>query len=91
VWYVGLLATLPVGSSLKVTAAEVMIEAAVSLVPGVFTFKRVPDVDGRRIYEMSGTHGSMDLAGRFSVDTDGAPHEVEVKVKWGTFVTTRVE
>jgi hypothetical protein len=91
VWYAGRLGTLPVGSSQKLTAAEVVIEAAVSLDPGVFTFKRLPDADGRRIYELSGTHGSMDLTGRFSVDADGAPHEIELKVKWGTFVTTRVE
>jgi hypothetical protein len=91
VWYAGLLATLPVGSSLKLTAAEVMIEAAISLEPGAFTFKRLPDADGRRIYEISGTNGKLDVAGRFTVDADGAPHEVELKVKWGTFVTTRVE
>ncbi len=91
VWYATRLAALKVGGTQTITAAEVMTENAVQLTPASFTFKRIEDLDGRRRYEISGKHGAMELTGTFSVDADGAPHVVEVKVPFGTFITKRVE
>jgi imidazolonepropionase-like amidohydrolase len=91
VWYAGRLATTPVGTSVTVTSAEVMVDTSVRLDPATFTFKRLPDADGRRVYELGGKHGELDLKGKFSVDSDGAPHDIEATVKWGTFSTKRVE
>jgi imidazolonepropionase-like amidohydrolase len=91
VWYAERLAKTPVGGTTTITAAEVMVENAVRLDPATFTFKRVPDADGRRSYELAGKHGELDLKGKFSVDADGAPHEVSVTVRFGTFVTKRVD
>ena len=90
VWYAVRLAALKVGGSTTITSAEVMIENAVQLTPATFTFKRLADADGRRNYEIAGKHGRLDLTGKFSVDADGAPHDVEVRVPFGTFVTKRV-
>jgi imidazolonepropionase-like amidohydrolase len=91
VWYAGRLATTPVGSSTTISAAEVMVDNGVKLEPATFTFKRLPDTNARRVYEINGKHGDLDLKGRFSVDKDGMPHDVEATVRWGTFVTKRVE
>jgi imidazolonepropionase-like amidohydrolase len=91
VWYAGRLATTPVGGSETITAAEVMVEMGVRLDPATFTFKRLPDADNRRVYEILGKHGQLDLKGKLTVDSDGMPHDVEATVKFGTFVTKRVE
>jgi hypothetical protein len=91
VWYADRLSKLAVGASQTVSVAEVMVENAVSLDPATFTFKRLPDADGRRVYTVGGKHGKLDLTGTFSVDADGAPHEVSVTVPFGTFVTKRVD
>lgn len=40
---------------------------------------------------MAGMHGKLDVKATFSVDADGAPHEIELAVSWGRFVTRRVE
>ena len=68
-----------------------MVESGVRLDPATFTFKRAPDADGRRVYDITGKHGKLDVTGKLSVDSDGAPHEVTLTVRWGTFVTKRVE
>jgi imidazolonepropionase-like amidohydrolase len=91
VWYAGRLATTPVGGSETIKVAAVMIEQAVRLDPATFTFTRVADREGRRAYELTGKHGDLDLRGKFSVDGDGVPHTIEATVKWGTFVTRRVD
>jgi hypothetical protein len=89
-WYATRLSSLKVGSTKTLTAAEVMTDNAIQLEPASFTFKRLDDADGRRRYELSGKNGKLDVTGSFSVDADGAPHEVEVAVPWGKFVTKRV-
>jgi imidazolonepropionase-like amidohydrolase len=91
VWYAVKLDKTRVGASTTLTAAEVMLETGVQLAPGTFTFKRAPDAEGRRIYAITGKHGELEVAGSLSVDPDGAPHEIEVKVRWGTFVTRRAD
>lgn len=91
VWYAGRLATTPVGGTTALTAAEIMVENGVRLDPATFTFKRAPDANGRRVYEITGKHGKLDVTGKLSVDSDGVPHEVTLTVRWGTFVTKRVE
>jgi imidazolonepropionase-like amidohydrolase len=90
IWYANRLATTPVGGSETIKAAEVMVEASVRLDPATFTFKRLPDAH-LRVYEINGKHGELDLAGKFSVDSDGAPHEVSATIRWGTFVTRRLD
>lgn len=91
VWYADALADLAVDKTRTLTAAEVLTEGALAVVPGAFTFTRTPDAGGRRRYTLTGTHGDMAVTGAFTVDTDGAPHEVTVTVKFGTFVTRRFE
>lgn len=91
VWYAHRLASLKVGATRAITAAEVMMNSAIELEPASFTFKRLEDQDGRRRYELGGKNGKLDVTGQFSVDPDGAPHEVEVTVPWGKFVTRRVD
>ena len=91
VWYANKLASLGVGASTKLTVAAINVDASVKLEPAAYTFKRLADADGRKSYEYSGKQGDLDVAGTFSIDTDGAPHEIAVKVKWGTFLTKRVE
>ena len=39
----------------------------------------------RRVYSIAGKHGEMDISGTFSVDADGAPHELELTIPFGTF------
>lgn len=91
VWYARKLDKAAVGSSTTIDAAEVMVENAVSLEPARFTFKRLPDAGGRKSYEVTGKNGKLDLTGKFTVDPDGAPHDVEATVKFGTFTTKRVD
>lgn len=82
---------LAVDTTRTLTAAEVLTEGALAVVPGAFTFTRTPDAGGRRRYTLTGTHGDMAVTGAFTVDADGAPHEVTITVKFGTFVTRRLE
>ncbi|MCB9559958.1 MAG: amidohydrolase family protein [Kofleriaceae bacterium] len=89
--YAPRLADLEIGASRPLVAAEVVTDGGLRLTPGRFTFTRQPDADGRRVYGIAGTHGELDLTGTFSVDPDGAPHQVSLTVRFGTFVTTRVE
>ncbi|NVB84417.1 MAG: amidohydrolase family protein [Kofleriaceae bacterium] len=91
VWYATRLSSLKVGATKALTAAEVMMDNALQLVPASFTFKRLDDQDGRRRYELSGKNGKLDVTGQFSVDADGAPHVVEITVPWGKFVTKRID
>jgi hypothetical protein len=91
VWYATRLSSLKVGATKALTAAEVMTDNAVQLEPASFTFKRLDDQDGRRRYELSGKNGKLDVTGEFSVDVDGAPHEVVLTVPWGKFVTKRID
>lgn len=89
VWYAERLAKLAVGAETTVTSAAVLVDASVQLAPSTLRIKRAADKDGRRLYEVTGKVGDLDLTGSFSFDADGAPHEVTATVKWGTFVTRR--
>jgi imidazolonepropionase-like amidohydrolase len=91
VWYADRLRGLREGGSKAIEAAEVMVEDGVRLEPGTFTFVRLPDADGRRVYSLKGTHGALALDGTFTVDADQVPHDIEVKLRWGTFAIRRVE
>lgn len=84
------LAALKVGASRKLEAVEVMTDTGLKLEPGRFTFTRKPDDAGRRAYEIAGAYGALDVHGTFSVDADGAPHQVELVLKFGTFTMRRV-
>ena len=70
---------------------RINIDNGVKLEAATYRFKRIPDADGRKSFEYSGKVGDLDVTGTFSIDTDGAPHEMEVKVRWGTITTKRVE
>lgn len=89
-WYVPLLADLSVGATRTVTAAEVVTDGRLAVVPGRFAFTRTADDGGRRAYTIDGTHGALALTGRLIVGADSAPDEVTVTVKFGTFTTRRV-
>lgn len=91
VWYADILAPLAVGKTRAVDAVEVMTDSGLRLDPARFTFTRKPDVEGRRAYDLAGTHGTLELTGSFTVDRDGAPHEIRLTLKFGTFVIRRVE
>ena len=73
------------------TAVEVMTEGKLALYPGTFAFTRTADTGAQRGYTFTGKHGDLDVTGRVMVDADGAPHEVTVTVKFGTFVTHRLD
>ena len=90
-WYAEILAPLAVGKSRTIDAVEVVTDMGLRLDPARFTFTRKPDADGRRVYDLTGTHGKLDVTGSFSVDKDGAPHEMSLALKFGTFVIRRVE
>lgn len=90
-WYADILAPLAVGESRTIDAVEVMTDNGLRLDPGRFTFTRKPDAGGRRVYDLTGTHGKLDLTGTFTVDRDGAPHEISLTLKFGTFVIRRVD
>lgn len=87
VWYGDRLASLAVGKSTSLPLATINIDNGVKLDAGTYTFKRVSE----RAYEYSGKVGELDVTGTFSLDADGAPHEMEVKVRWGTITTKRVD
>lgn len=89
VFYADLLAGLKVGASRTIEAAEVVTDRGLVLEPGRFSFTRQPDAGGRRVYRLSGQHGKLDLEGTLAVDPDGAPHEVSIRLRFGTFVLRR--
>ena len=91
VWYAGRLATIEVGVSQTITAAAIIVENEVRIDPASYTFKRLPDVDGRRVYAATGKVGRLDVKGSFSTDADGIPHEIELTVSFGTIKMKRVE
>lgn len=91
VWYSDLLAKLAPGGSRAVDVVEVMTDQGLRLDPAHFTFTRQPDAEGRRVYTLEGSVGKLDVKGTFSVDRDGAPHEVSITLKFGTFVLRRVD
>lgn len=88
-WYAAALEGLPVGEARTLGAVEVITDGRLALHPGRFTFTRAADLEGRRVYAITGKHGDLDLAGRLTVDADGAPHEVTVTLKYGSFLTRR--
>ncbi len=90
-WYAEILAPLAVGGARTIDAVEVVTDTGLRLDPGRFTFTRKPDAGGRRVYDLTGTHGKLTLTGSFSVDTDGLPHEITLTLKFGTFVIRRVD
>jgi imidazolonepropionase-like amidohydrolase len=90
VWYAQRLADLAPGGTRALDTVEVMTDTGVQLQPAHFDFVRKPDSDGRRVYTIAGKHGAMDLTGTFSVDADGAPHEVSLEVPFGSFAMRRV-
>jgi hypothetical protein len=89
VWYASMLGGLEVDTSQPLTAVEVITDRALTLDPGTFTATRSPDADGRRVYAFAGKNGKLDLKGGFTVDADGAPHEVTLTLVFGTFVMRR--
>jgi imidazolonepropionase-like amidohydrolase len=89
VWYASMLGDLEVGKDKPLTAVEIIAEQSLRLDPGTFTATRSPDADGRRVYAFTGKNGRLDLKGTFSVDADGAPHEVSLTLVFGTFVMKR--
>ena len=91
VWYADILAPLAVGASRTIDSVEVVTDTGLRLDPARFTFTRKPDAGGRRTYDLTGTHGKLELTGTFTVDADGAPREISLKVTFGTFVIRRVD
>ena len=89
-WYAAALADLKVGGKRKMTAVGVNVERDVALDPTDYVFERKPDANGRRVYSFSGKAGSLDVTGSMTVDPDGAPAEVFITIKFGTFVLRRV-
>ena len=89
VWYATMVADLDVGRDRPLAAVEVQAERSLALDPGAFTATRQPDTAGRRIYAITGRNGRLDVKGTFSVDPDGAPHEVSVTLIYGTIVIRR--
>lgn len=67
------------GASRTIDAVEVMTEKGLRPDPARFTFTRRHDVEERRVYDLAGTHGDKRLTGTFTVDSDGAPHEVSAQ------------
>jgi hypothetical protein len=89
IWYAAMTANLPVGKSQPLVAVEVAADRLITLDPGVFTATRSPDAEGRRVYAIAGKNGKFDVTGWFSVDADGLPHEVNLKLVFGTFIWRR--
>jgi imidazolonepropionase-like amidohydrolase len=87
VWYADRLASLPVGQTRTLTVVSISIDNSVKLEPGSYKFTRVSD----RSFDYAGKVGDLDVTGKFSFDADGAPHEIEVSVRWGTITTKRVD
>jgi hypothetical protein len=91
VWYAESLADLNVGQQRTLASVQVRTETGLVLEPASFTFTRQPDAAKRRAYDLTGKVGRFDVTGTFTVDPDGAPHEISVTVMFGTFVTRRTE
>jgi imidazolonepropionase-like amidohydrolase len=91
IWYAAMTANLPVGKSQAVVAVEVVTDRLITLDPGVFTSTRSPDADGRRVYTIAGKNGKFDVTGTYSIDADGLPHEVNLKLVFGTFAWRRLD
>lgn len=91
VWYAEKLADAKVSEAKKFTAVALMVDNTVHLDPVELTFTRQPDADGRRVFAVAGTYGGMPVTGTFALDADGVPQAIELKLKWGTFLTKRVE
>lgn len=89
-FYADLLADLEAGASRVIDTAEVMTERGVAMDPARFTFTRKDDAEGRRVYEVTGHHGKLEVAGSMTVDPDGAPADVTLTLRFGTFAFRRV-
>jgi len=89
-WYADALADLAIGGQRAIDAAEVMTDGALRLDPAHFTFTRRPDDAGKRVYDIAGTHGKLQLTGKLVVDPDGAPAEVTMVLRFGTVVFRRM-
>ena len=89
-WYADALADLAVGGERAIDAAEVMTDGALRLDPAHFTFTRRPDDGGKRVYDLAGTHGKLQLTGKLVVDADGAPAEATLVLRFGTVVFRRL-
>jgi imidazolonepropionase-like amidohydrolase len=90
-WYAERLADLAPGGKRVLTAVEVVTHPSFELAPGRFEFTRRPDEGERRRYDLVGKHGKLDLTGRFTVDKDGAPREVQLTVSFGTQLVRRLD
>lgn len=90
VWFAVMTANLPVGKSQPLVSVEVITDRLITLDPGAFTVTRSPDAEGRCVYAITGKAGKFDLAGWYSIDADGLPHEVNLKLVFGNFVWRRL-
>jgi hypothetical protein len=90
IWYTPELTSLAVGGKRTLTAAEVRTEGALVVDLGRFTFTRVPDAGGLRVYDFAGKHGQLELTGRLTLAADGLPAEVSITIKYGTITFRRV-
>jgi imidazolonepropionase-like amidohydrolase len=91
VWYAEKLAEVKVGDAKKFTAVALMVDNTVHLDPVEVSFTRKSDAEGRRVFDIAGSYGGMPVTGTFALDADGSPNAIELKLKWGTFLTKRVE
>jgi imidazolonepropionase-like amidohydrolase len=90
-WYAETLADLAVGDSRTLESVVARTERGLTLEPVTLELTRAADTAGRRHYDLTGSIGPLPLTGTFTVDPDGAPHEVSLTVSFGTFATRRVD
>lgn len=90
-WYADSLEDLPVGQSRTIRSIVARTERGLTLELVTLELTRAADTDGRRHYDLTGSIGPLPLTGTFTVDPDGAPHEVSLTVSFGTFATRRVD